>query len=127
MRVWIRGLGFVECVIGFGTIFAVIYSHLMGASEKSVGVVVFVLMAAVVSSGIGVGLLLFREAARQWTIYFSGYIVLEKLMIFLGMLSLNGKVIPDVLGVPVDWVSLVYHLFLLFFLSRRPVRIFFKE
>ena len=114
-------------MIGLGTFAAVGHAYVIGASEKSVGVLVFVLMAATVSFFIGLGLLLSRDAARRWALYFSGYVALEKLMIFLGVLTLNGKAFPEVSGIPIDYVSLVYHLFLLYFLSRPQVVLFFKD
>ena len=126
MRAWIRWIGVIECVIGLGTLLGVGFSLAVHTSEKSIGVLVFVLMAALVSLAIGAGLLLFKESARTWVLYFSGYIVLEKLMIFLGVLTLNGHIVSDRYGIPTDYVSLVYHLFLLYFLSRSPVRLFFK-
>ena len=126
MRAWIRWIGVVECAIGLGTVVGVVGSVAAHTSEKSMSVLVFVLMAATVSLGIGVGLLFFKDAARRWVLYFSGYIILEKLMIFLGVLTLSGHIVSDRYGIPTDYVSLVYHLFLLYFLSRKPVRLFFK-
>lgn len=122
----IKLVALIECAIGATTIVGISYYATQSLSQKPLGVFVFVFVAAVVSSLIGLGLLSGKEIARKCLVYFSGYIVIEKTLIFLGVFSLNGRVVSDIRGVPVDVISLAYHGIILIVFSRHQIKAFFK-
>lgn len=116
----------IECAIGLGTGLGLFLCPLFQSTGKAPGVFAFVLTASMVSFFIGLGLLLKKEWARGYLVYFSGYILLEKLLIFLGVLTLNGKMVSHVLGVSTDIYSLVYHGAILALLSLPKFRSLFR-
>ena len=115
----------IECAIGASTALSLFYYPGQSGSRKPTGVFIFVLIAAAVSFLIGAGLFLKKEKARKYLVYFSGYIVIEKMLVFLGVLSLNGRVLVAVLGIPVDGISVVYHLLILWLFNKPNMKLFF--
>ncbi len=126
MPTLINLIALIECAIGASTIFSLFYYPIHSASRKPAGVFIFVLVAAVISFLIGVGLFLKKESARKTLVYFSGYIVIEKTLVFLGVLSLNGKIITEFLRIPVDAISIVYHGLIVLVFSQTRIKHFFE-
>ena len=116
----------IECAIGVSTALSLFYYPGQSGSRKPTGVFIFVLVAAAVSFLIGAGLFLKKEKARKYLVYFSGYIVIEKILVFLGVLSLNGKIVTDILRIPVDTISVVYHGLVILIFSQTRIKLFFR-
>lgn len=122
----IRLIGLTECLIGLATLIGVLVYSMRSLSQKGAGVFAFVIAAAAVSFWIGVRVLALDERARRWLVYFSGTILLEKTLIFMGVLSLNGKILTTVFGIGLDSISFVYHGLILLILTRPGVRPLFR-
>ncbi len=120
-------IGLVECAIGVSTAVSILAAPWLSIPPKPRGVFYFVLVAALISLTIGAGLLKKSDNARKWLVYFSGYITIEKVLIFLGVIVLNNKVVSHIADVPIDVISLTYHAILVIFFTREPVKRLFKE
>ena len=119
-------IAFVEVAIGLVTITGLAVSLALSLSTKSPNVFIFVLISATISCAIGLGLFGRRGWARSALVFFSGYIVITKLMLFAGILKLNGQmvtVIPDIIK---NTVSFIYHGFMVVFFTRSAVKEYFK-
>ncbi|MCG3176728.1 MAG: hypothetical protein MOGMAGMI_01689 [Candidatus Omnitrophica bacterium] len=116
-------IAIIECLIGLVTVVAL---ALYPGPPKPPAVSLFVFIAAAVSFTIGLGLFYQDERARRWLVYFSGYICLEKLLIFMGVLTLNGQVLPAAWSLPKDALSFTYHAILVALLSRPSMTAFFR-
>lgn len=113
----------IECLIGLSTVLVL---TLHPGPAKPLAVSLFVFVAASISFTIGLGLFYQDERARRWLVYFSGYICLEKLLIFMGVLTLNGQVLPTAWDLPKDILSFGYHAALIVLLSRSAAVGLFK-
>ncbi len=118
----IRFIGLIECLIGIVTLGTIVVQPFMFDSSKTPAVLVFVGGTALISFAIGLGILRRNERTRAYLVYFSGYILIEKLLIFAGVLTLNGKIVQSVIGIPTDAISFIYHSIIVLFFIRPSVR-----
>lgn len=105
----IRLIGLIECLIGLVTLGTIVLQPVIFSTSKTPAVLAFVGGTALISFAIGLGLLKRNERARAYLVYFSGYILIEKLLIFAGMLTLNGRILETVAGIPAERISFAYH------------------
>ena len=112
----------VEMLIGAVTFTSLIVSLILTMSQKPLNIFVFVCASSLISLSIGVGLFSYKEMARKWLIFFSLYIILTKIMIFLEVLHFSGEIIfflPESLK---NFVSIVYHSLIVVVFTRRTVK-----
>ena len=117
-----RLIGFTELSIGIVTILGLTLSSLLHLSTKSPVVFVFVLISAIISASIGMGLLRCLHWARMSLIFFSGYIVLTKLVLFWGLIKLNGEMATLIPTDLKNLISVLYHTFIILFFNLRIVK-----
>lgn len=112
----------MEIMIGFFTLTSLIAGFFLDTTQKPANIWVFVLITSSISIAIGAGLLMRREFVRSALIFFSGYVIITKLMIYGGLLSFNGEILtffPDALK---NGVSIAYHLAVIAALSPPAVK-----
>src|SRR6185503_4833475 len=109
-------------------------------NKKSPNVLAFVLVTACLSMLIGVGILKFNKTAYNLLIYFSSVIILTKLLMFAGIIQLNGQLevtIDRLVGSPVteffrqlmnglkNIISIGYHATVIYVLRQSQFRTIF--
>ena len=117
----------IEILIGLITIIAVICNLLQGKSTKSFEVLVFVLVTAATSTGLGIGLLKRSLNSCRLLLLFSCIIIFSKILIFANIISLNGAletIIPSSLK---NIISIVYHCSIIFYFTRKRIKEYFGE
>lgn len=118
----IRIIALIELAIGTITIFGLTGSALFCLSKKPPHVFIFVLVCAIISSVIGMGLVKYKEWARVLLVFFSGYIILTKVLIFLDLMHFNGEMMTLVpVGIK-NLISITYHGFILLFFTRTAAK-----
>jgi len=133
-------IGFVEIIIGSSAIFGNLILVALSLNTKSPNVLLFVVVAGVISTLLGIGILFFRPLAYNFLLYFSFFVFLSKILVFMGILRFDGQLevtLHQVMGIPLHEVfknfmigfknvmSLLYHGFILWYFNRRQVwRIF---
>lgn len=118
----ILAVAWTEMLIGVSTVMGLSASVVMSAQHKPFNVFVFVLASAWASFGIGLGVLFHKEWARMLLVFFSGYIILTKVLVFTGLMHFNGELIT---AVPTDiknLISIAYHLFVIVHFTRMSVK-----
>lgn len=109
-------------LIGVTTVIGLSAALAMGQQHKPVNLFVFVVATSWISFGIGLGLLLYKEWARMVLVFFSGCIIVIKILIFAGLMHFNGEIITFI---PTDWknlISIAYHLFIVVYFTRMQVK-----
>jgi hypothetical protein len=120
-------IGVIEIVIGGVTLLANIGSLMLGQNPKTFNVLIFILITGCASTLIGAGLLKLNKTAYRLLLYFSSVIVLSKLLIFAGIIELNGALETQV---PAFWkrlISISYHSFLFIYLLRPEIKSIFHD
>ncbi len=113
---------FTEILIGSVTLLAVILSIAQGKSAKPTGVLIFVLVTAYTSIGLGLGMLRRNLICYYLLLYFSSIIILSKLLIFAKVIALNGALETALPSSLKNTVSVIYHVLLIFYFTHKPVR-----
>jgi len=115
----IKIIAIIELSMGVFTICGITIYALLTISKKPLNVFIFIFLANLTSSIIGIGLLNYKQWARNFLVFFSGCIVLTKIMIFAGLLHLNGEIVTFPPASLKNYVSIVYHGFIVLFLTRQ--------
>ena len=114
----IKIIAFIEIIIGISTILGL----LLFISRKPLNVFIFVLISAIISIGIGWGLLTFGNWARILLIFFSGYIILTKILMFMGLLYFNGEIISFISISLKNLISILYHAIVMIILNQKTIK-----
>ncbi|NQT06289.1 MAG: hypothetical protein HQ575_01990 [Candidatus Omnitrophica bacterium] len=122
----IQLIGFIELLIGLTTILFVTLFSVFSIVEKPLNVFIFVIASAFISTAIGAGMVNFKRWARVLLLFFSGYVVLLKVLIYLGIIQFTGAIITTPPPHVKNAVSVLYHIFLIIFLTRINVASKFK-
>jgi len=115
-------IALIEITIGLSTLSSSALYTYLSLTAKPLNVLVFVIAAAAVSTLLGIGLIHFDKRCAMLLVFFSGYIILTKLMIAGGLLRFNGEIMTLILAGAKNLISLLYHGLLLIFLTRPSVQ-----
>ena len=121
------GVGLIEICIGMVTLAALIESCLFGQSAKPPEVFLFVLATSLLSLGLGAGILRYSLGCYRLLLYFATLVVFSKLLIFAGIISLNGALETSIPSGVKNTVSVVYHSMLILYFNSAAVRKLFGE
>lgn len=114
-------IALIEIAIGLSTLSGLALYTQFSLLSKPFNVLVFVVAAATVSTLLGVGLTHLNRHCAILLVFFSGYIILTKLMVAGGLLRFNGEIVTFIPTDAKNLLSLAYHGFVLIFLTRPRV------
>jgi len=115
-------IGLIEILIGGLTLLTTAFSLLLSLNTKTPNVLTFVLMTAILSLLLGLGILVHNTIAYKLLIYFSTVIILSKILILADLIHLNGA-FENFVPSPVKSVtSIAYHSFLIFYLTKSDIK-----
>ncbi|MEK7849666.1 MAG: hypothetical protein AAB213_02435 [Candidatus Omnitrophota bacterium] len=119
--------GLTEIAIGTATFIAVTQSLNAGISTKPLNCLVFVVLNSLISASLGAGVLMRREYSRKFFIFFAGWIILSKILIFTNIITLNGAIETTVPLSLKNAVSCIYHLMAIFYFHHPVIKAEFKR
>lgn len=111
-----------EVIIGSLTLTTTSLSLLLGFSSKPSNVITFVITSSFISLFLGIGLLLRLTYARKLLLFFSGWVILSKIFLFMGLITLNGAMETTIAPHIKNIISIVYHGSLIVYFLRPSVR-----
>lgn len=120
-------IAFVEMAIGSITIGGLSLAVVFLPSQKPFNVFVFVLGSAITSALLGLGLLTYSNLVRRLLIFFSGYVILTKILVFAGILHFTGELVTFVSSPVKNAVSILYHTFVILTLNSGLVKKLFSH
>ncbi len=118
-------VGYLELVMGFLVISVSTFAqfgHFSVFSPKPVNVYLFVVASALTGIVLGAGILSGKAWARTLLVFFAGYVILTKILAYGGLLSFKGTILTSIPTGIKDAVSLLYHSFIVLFLSQKVQR-----
>lgn len=114
--------GTTEITIGATTLIAILSGVIANTSQKPLNVLIFVIISSIISASLGAGLLLRWHYARKLLIFFAGWVILSKILIFAKIIflccDLETTLAPDLKNI----VSILYHSILIFCLHQPCVK-----
>jgi hypothetical protein len=121
MKVLIKTIiAWIEILIGTVTLITsslVQFTGVFAAQPKPTNVYIFVILTAIMAVAFGIGLLYDGKWAVRLLIFFSGYVILTKILVYAGILSFTGAIITIVPVEIKDGISILYHSLLIVFLA----------
>ena len=112
----------IEIFIGLFTLSGMaLYIHL-GRMAKPPNVLTFVTVTAVISTFLGLGLLRRNRTTVTLLVFFSGYIILTKVMVATELMHFNGAILEYLPINLKNLISTLYHLILIVFLTKPSVQ-----
>lgn len=120
-------IGLTEILIGSLTLLGTAISLLFSFNTKTPNVLTFILISATISLMLGFGILILSGIAYKTLIYFSSFILINKVLILFDIFRLNGALetfIPPPLK---NMISIVYHAFVIVYLCRSDIKKLFIE
>ena len=115
-RVIVKIIAGIETTIGLGTLIGLMLSSSLFPTEKTTSIFIFVFCTSIVSIVLGVGLLNGRDWARKALIYFSGYVLMTKILSFFGIVHFLGELFVLIPSEMKDIISFLYHNCIILFL-----------
>ena len=115
-------IGSIEILIGSVTLFSNLVTLTLSQNNKSPRVLCFVIMAGVISTLLGVGMLKFKKRAYQLLLYFASVILLSKVLILLDVIRLNGALETTIPAPIKNTASIVYHGFVIAYLNKPGIK-----
>ncbi len=115
-------IGIIEILIGGITLLGTGGALLLSSNTKPPNVLFFVVGAASISLSIGVGILKFKKLAYQALLYFASVVLLSKILIFLGIIHLNGALETTLPPSMKNGISIIYHAFVIYYLSQKDIK-----
>lgn len=113
-------IAWIEILIGATTLIIssmVQFTGVFTAQPKPTNVYIFVILTAIMAVAFGIGLLYDGKWAVRLLIFFSGYVILTKILVYAGLLSFKGALITIVPTAFKDGISVLYHSVLIIFLA----------
>ncbi len=118
--------GLIEIGIGTVTLAAIGRNILAGFLPKPPNMLAFVITSSLISICLGAGVLLRRPYARKFLIFFAGWVILSKILIFAGIIvlccELETSIAPNVKNI----VSILYHSAVIAYFHSRSIKAEFK-
>ena len=115
-------IGVIEVCIGGVTLLTTLGSLAMGINPKTPNVLLFVIVAACVSTSIGFGILKFKKLAYDLLLYFSSVVIFSKLLIFMDIIQLNGALETSISSHIKDAISVAYHTYVIYYFKKAEIK-----
>jgi len=123
----IKCFAYTEIILGLTSLFFIVFRLFNHPSSYPPTVAVFLVSTALISLGLGIGILNHSLSAYHLLIFFSGTIILSKILILSNIISLNQTIASSVVPWLKNTVSVAYHSLLIFYFTRKPVIDVFSE
>lgn len=114
--------GATEIAIGTITLIAHLTASTLTLYQKPLNVLTFVIVTAIISVGLGIGILIRNIHARHMLVFFATMIILSKILIFAGIISLSGALESNIPDLVKNTISLLYHAAILVYFNLPKVK-----
>ena len=121
-KIIIRVVAIIELLIGLSISLSFIIASLINPPGRPKTVYGFVVITSLISVIIGIGLFRYRNWGRKLLIFFAGYIIFTKFLLFSNLLEFTGntiKIIPNNLK---DVISFIYHCGVLIIFNLKDIK-----
>ncbi|MDD5005070.1 MAG: hypothetical protein PHS93_01020 [Candidatus Omnitrophica bacterium] len=120
-------LSTVEIAIGLITFTTLSFSIALNFNTKPLNILIFVYVTSTLSFFLGIGLLRFNRQAYELLMFLAWLVILSKILIFSKIIELNGALETIIPSNYKNFVSIIYHCLLLWYLNLRNVKSLFLK
>ena len=118
----IQIFAFIELSIGGLTLASNLIALILHTSRKPFNVLLFVILASLISILIGTGLLHRKRLSLTLLLYFAFSIILSKILIAANIISLSGALETGVPAPVKNALSLIYHSLVIWYFNQKQVK-----
>jgi len=122
----IKTIAISELLIGFITLLSLMIYSFYLQNPKPVNIFIFVLISNLISIILGAGIIYCKERARQMLVFFSGYVLITKLMMIFGLLNFTGEIITFIKTDFKNYISIIYHGIVIILLNQINIKKYFN-
>ncbi len=118
----------IEIAIGIITILCVSVSIILKFNTKPLNILAFVYVTSMLSLWLGLGLLNFNNKSYELLIFLAGVVIISKVLIFAGIIHLDGALETKIPLNLKNTISVLYHSALLWYLNLGNIKkLFIKQ
>ena len=121
-KIIIRVVAVIEILIGLSISLSFIITSLINPPGRPKTVYGFVVITSLISVIIGVGLFKYKNWGRQFLIFFAGYIIFTKFLLFSNLVEFTGNTIKFMAINLKDFLSFVYHCGILIIFNQKDIK-----
>jgi hypothetical protein len=121
-RLVIRAVAIIEILIGLSISLSFIIASLITPPGRPKTVYGFVVLTSLISVIIGIGLFKYKNWGRQFLIFFAGYVIFTKFLLFSNLVEFTGNTIKAMPVELKDVLSLIYHVVILTVFNLKAIK-----
>jgi hypothetical protein len=121
-KIIIRVVAVIEILIGLSISLSFIIASLISPPGRPKTVYGFVVITSLISVIIGVGLFKYKNWGRQFLIFFAGYIIFTKFLLFSNLVEFTGNTIKFMAINLKDVLSFIYHCSILIIFNLKDIK-----
>ena len=118
----IRTVAIIEILIGLSISLSFIIASLIKPPGRPKTVYGFVVLTSIISIIIGIGLFRYKNWGRQFLIFFAGYVIFTKFLLFSNLVEFTGNTIKFLSINLKDVLSFVYHCSILVIFNLKDIK-----
>ncbi|MBU1061826.1 MAG: hypothetical protein KJ957_03575 [Candidatus Omnitrophica bacterium] len=121
-KIIIRTIAIIEMLIGSGISLSFIITSLITPPGRPKSVYTFVIITSLISIVIGIGLFQYKNWARKLLIFFAGYVIVTKFLLFSNLVEFTGNTVKFVSINLKDFFSFIYHCSILVIFNLKDIK-----
>ena len=121
-RIVIRAVAIIEILIGLSISLSFIIASLINPPGRPKTVYGFVILTSLISVIIGIGLFKYKNWGRQFLIFFAGYVIFTKFLLFSNLVEFTGNTIKAMSIELKDVLSFLYHIVVLVIFNLKVIK-----
>jgi hypothetical protein len=121
-KIIIRAIAIIEILIGLSISLSFIITSLINPPGRPKTVYGFVVFTSLISVIIGIGLFRYKNWGRQILIFFAGYVIFTKFLLFSNLVEFTGNTIKFMSIKLKDILSFVYHCSMLVIFNLKDIK-----
>jgi len=121
-KIIIKAVAVLELLIGLSISLSFIIASLINPPGRPKTVYGFVVLTSLISIIIGIGLLKYKNWGRQFLIFFAGYVIFTKFLLFSNLVEFTGNTIKFMTINLKDVLSFIYHCCILVIFNLKAIK-----
>lgn len=121
-KIIIRTFAVTEILIGLYISISFITASLISPPGRPITIYVLIVLASLISVIIGVGLFRYKNLGRQFLIFFAGYVIFTKFLLFSSLVEFTVNTVNFMSVASKDTVSFIYHCCILIIFNLKDIK-----
>jgi hypothetical protein len=121
-RLGIVFFGLAEITLGSVTLACILDAAIATDVQKPLNILLFVVVSSIISVALGIGILNRLRLARKLLVFFSGWVIVSKILILSRIITLCCELETVIPSYTKNTISIIYHIILIYYLQQPKVK-----